>query len=161
MDQKNIKRRDVVPYDEFTKAYETVKKVVLTKKGQNPDPGAHEIEGEGLYSRNDANPYKAFGIPHDEKTANAADFTNANHVDVEDVKHDGKDQGKGVKEKELTQPAAVPDKKVTKEVEKISHLMNVGESREILESKAAELGITDAEDLSSDELEQKIAESTK
>lgn len=118
--QKEVKKRDVMEFDDFAKAYETAKKVIMTKKGQNADPGAHKIEGEGLYSRNDANPYKAFGIPHDEKTANASDFANANHVDVEDKNHDGKDP---IGKEKLNQPVGVADKKVTKEVDKMSNIL--------------------------------------
>jgi len=63
MDNFNVKRRDVLPFTEFLKAQDQAMKAVMAKDGQNPDPGAHAIQGEGLYSRNDANPYKAFGIP--------------------------------------------------------------------------------------------------
>lgn len=100
MDQKNVKKRDVLGYDEFIKAYQVVTKPVATKAGQNPDPGAHTIKGEDLYVRNDANPYKAFGIEHDEKIANASNNTNANQVDVYDGKAPGKDDGKTNKGKD-------------------------------------------------------------
>lgn len=82
MDQSNVKRRDVWTFDEFAKSYEQASKSVMLKKGENAHPGAHQITGEGAYVRNDANPYKAFGIPHDAKEANVNDRMNANRVHV-------------------------------------------------------------------------------
>jgi hypothetical protein len=82
MDQKNVKKRDVLPYEEFVKARDTAMKAVMTKSGENPNPAAHDIKGEDLYVRNDANPYQAMGIKHDEKLANINNKNNANQVDV-------------------------------------------------------------------------------
>lgn len=94
MKMSDIKKRDVMSYDDFLKAYITVTKPVATKEGENPDPGAHKIKAEGLYSRNDANVYKAAGIPYDEKTANSSNFANAKTVDIYDEKAPGKDDAK-------------------------------------------------------------------
>ena len=106
MDQRNIKRRDVLPYNEFIKARDTAMHAVMSKEGVNPDPGAHAIQGEGLYSRNDANPYKAMGIPHDEKTANINNTVNANSTAVQDKEHDGEDPtGDDAKSKTVTNVA--------------------------------------------------------
>ena len=91
MTQKDPKKRDVLPFNEFVKAHETAMKAVMTKKGENPDPGAHAIKGEDLYVRHDANIYKASGIPHDEKLANINNLNNANQVDVDDKANDGQD----------------------------------------------------------------------
>lgn len=91
MDQSNIKRRDVMNFDEFKESYDQARKTVMLKKGEKAHPGTHEIQGEGLYVRNDANPYKAFGIPHNEKEANANDKIFADRVHVYDGKADGKD----------------------------------------------------------------------
>lgn len=91
MTQKDVKKRDVLPFNEFVKAHETALKVIMTKKGENPDPGAHAIKGEDLYVRNDANIYKAAGIPHDEKQANINNNVNANQIDVQAKPHDGQD----------------------------------------------------------------------
>ena len=91
MTNKDVKKRDVLPFNEFVKAHETALKVVMTKKDENPNPAAHDIKGEGLYSRNDANPYKAFGIPHDEKTTDINNNANANKTDVQGKVHDGQD----------------------------------------------------------------------
>lgn len=103
MTNKNVKQRDVLPYNEFVKARDTAMKVVLTKKGDNPDPGAHAIKGEDLYVRNDANPYQAMGIPHDEKLANINNLNNANKTDVQEKPHDGQDPtGESSKKKEET-----------------------------------------------------------
>lgn len=97
MDQKDVKKRDVMSYDDFIKSYDQARKTVSIKAGQNPHPGAHAIEGEGLYVRNDANPYKAAGIPHNEKEANANDSVKADHVDVAGKPHDGQDSDKDPK----------------------------------------------------------------
>jgi len=82
MTNKDVKARDVLPYNEFLKARDTAMKTVMTKKGENPNPAAHDIKGEDLYVRNDANPYQAMGIPHDKKLANINNTNNANQVDV-------------------------------------------------------------------------------
>ena len=70
MDNKDVRKRDVMNFKEFAKAYEAAGKAIALKAGQNADPGAHAIQGEDLYVRNDANPYKAAGIPFDAKLAN-------------------------------------------------------------------------------------------
>lgn len=80
MTNKDVKKRDVLPFDQFVKAHETALKVVMSK--ENPDPGAHAIKGEDLYVRHDANIYKAAGIPHNEKIADANNSVNANQVDL-------------------------------------------------------------------------------
>lgn len=80
MDQTNVKKRDVLPFEEFVKAHETALKVVMSK--ENPDPGAHAIKGEDLYVKHDANIYKAAGIPHNEKIADANNLVTANQVDL-------------------------------------------------------------------------------
>jgi hypothetical protein len=83
MDNKDVKRRDVMGFDNFSKAYEQAGKVIPLKKGENAHPGAHAIQGENLYVRNDANPYKAMGIPHDEAQSDInPKYMNANQVDV-------------------------------------------------------------------------------
>ena len=92
MTQKDVKKRDVLPYEEFVKAHETALKLVKTKKGENPDPGAHAIKAEGLYSRNDSNVYKAAGIPLNDKEADISDTISANKVDVQPKPHDGQDK---------------------------------------------------------------------
>jgi hypothetical protein len=94
MNLKNIKKRDVMSYEDFKKSYDQVRKPVFTKEGENPDPGAHKIKGENLYVRNDSNPYKAFGIEHDEKQADINRTMSANQVDVFDGTAPGKDDGK-------------------------------------------------------------------
>ena len=91
MDQKNVKQRDVLPFNEFVKAHETALKVIMTKSGENAHPGAHDIKGEDLYVKHDANIYQASGIPHDEKIANANNLANARQVDVQGKPHDGQD----------------------------------------------------------------------
>ena len=106
MTQKDVKKRDVLPFNEFVKARDTAMKAVMTKKGENPDPGAHAIKGEDLYVRHDANIYKASGIPHDEKLANINNLNNANQVDVDDKANDGQDPtGEDVKSKTVTNVA--------------------------------------------------------
>lgn len=103
MDIKNVKKRDVLDFNTFVKARDTAMKAVMTKKGENPDPGAHAIKGEDLYVRNDANIYKAAGIPHNEKIANINNTSNANQVDVQGVPHDGQDPtGDDAKSKKTT-----------------------------------------------------------
>lgn len=84
MDPKDIKKRDVWTFDEFAKSYDQARKTVMTKKGENAHPGAHTIKAEGLYTRNDANVYKAAGIEHNEAEANVNDRMNANRVHVFD-----------------------------------------------------------------------------
>lgn len=83
MDNKDVKKRDVMDFDNFSKAYEQASKLIPLKKGENAHPGAHAIEGETLYVRNDANPYKAMGIPHDEEQSDVnPKYMTANQVDV-------------------------------------------------------------------------------
>ena len=83
MDQSNIKKRDVKDFDKFSNAYDLASKTVQMKQGQSAHPGAHVIEAENLYVRNDANPYKAMGIAYDEKQADInPKYMNANQVDV-------------------------------------------------------------------------------
>lgn len=83
MDNKDVKRRDVMDFDKFAKAYEQANKLIPLKKGENAHPGAHAIKGENLYVRNDANPYKAMGIPHKEELSDInPKYMNANQVDV-------------------------------------------------------------------------------
>jgi hypothetical protein len=91
MTQKDVKKRDVLPFNEFVKARDTAMKTVMTKKGEDPHPGAHAIKGEDLYVKHDANIYKAAGIPHDEKMADINNLANANGVDVQGKPHDGQD----------------------------------------------------------------------
>ncbi len=91
MTQKDVKKRDVLPFNEFLKARDTAMKAVMTKKGENPDPGAHAIKGEDLYVKHDANIYKASGIPHNEKIADSNNLASAAHVDVQEKPHDGED----------------------------------------------------------------------
>lgn len=106
MDQKNTKRRDVLDYNTFVKARDTAMKAVMSKEGVNPDPSAHAIKGEDLYVRNDANIYKAAGIPHDEKQADINNTVNANQTDVQAKPHDGEDPtGEDAKSKIVTIPA--------------------------------------------------------
>lgn len=106
MTQKDVKKRDVLPFNEFVKARDTAMKAVMAKDGVNPDPGAHAIKGEDLYVRNDANPYKAMGIPHDEKQANINNTVTANQVDVQAKPHDGEDPtGEDAKSKNVTDVA--------------------------------------------------------
>lgn len=83
MTPKDIKKREVLGFDEFIKAHETASKSVMLKAGENAHPGAHAMKGEDLFVKNDPNPYKAAGIPHDEKKADwNAKNMNANQVDV-------------------------------------------------------------------------------
>lgn len=106
MDQKNVKRRDVLPYSEFVKARDTAMKAVMTKKDQNPNPAAHDIKGEDLYVKHDANIYKASGIPHDEKMADLNNTANANQTNVQGAEHDGQDPvGDDAKSKNVTDVA--------------------------------------------------------
>lgn len=80
MDQKNVKKRDVMPFDEFTKSYDKAKSVV--KANGQAHPGARAIKAEELYYKNDANPYIAAGIKVDPSLANKNDKITANQVDV-------------------------------------------------------------------------------
>jgi len=106
MDQKDVKRRDVLPFNEFVKARDTAMKAVMSKEGVDPHPGAHGIKGEDLYVRNDANVYKAAGIPHNEDQADINNKVNANQTDVQAKPHDGEDPtGEDAKSKNVTIPA--------------------------------------------------------
>lgn len=102
MDQKNIKKRDVWTFDEFAEAYDQARKTVMLKKGEDAHPGTHKIQAEGSYVRNDANPYKAFGIPHNAQEANVNDRMNANRVHLFDQTKNNRveviTQGKGLGE---------------------------------------------------------------
>jgi hypothetical protein len=83
MDNKNIKKRSVMEFAEFSKAYDKAHKTVMLKDGDKAHPGAKDIKGEVLYVRNDANPYRAMGIPFDDKLADVnPKYMNANQVDV-------------------------------------------------------------------------------
>lgn len=82
MDNKNVKERRVMDFDKFKGAYDQAKKVIMLKKDESAHPGTHPIKGEPLYVRNDANPYKAMGIEHDEKIADINKYMSANKVDV-------------------------------------------------------------------------------
>ncbi len=113
MDNSNVKQRDVLDFKTFIKSYETASKVVELKKGENAHPGAHEITGENLYVRHDANPYKVAGIKHDEKQADINNFANANQVDVQGKEHDGQDPT-GAKTNEKSEPTKA-DKKAADE----------------------------------------------
>lgn len=105
MDLKNIKKRNVIDFDEFSKAYDEASKLVDLKKGQNAHPGAHAIKAEGLHYRNDANPYIAAGIPMDKpEDANKNDRNMAIQVDVYPKVHDGKDP---VEPSELAKTVAI------------------------------------------------------
>lgn len=80
---KDIKKRDVMDFDNFSKAYEQASKLIPLKQGESAHPGAHAIKGENLYVRNDANPYKAMGIPHNEEQSDVnPKYMTANQVDV-------------------------------------------------------------------------------
>jgi hypothetical protein len=106
MTQKDVKKRDVLPFNEFVKARDTAMKAVMTKKGENPDPGAHAIKGEDLYVKHDANIYKASGIPHDEKMADINNLATAASVTVQGSEHDGQDPtGEDAKSKNVTDVA--------------------------------------------------------
>lgn len=71
MDQKDVKKRDVWEFKEFSKAYDEAKKLIPLKKDELAHPGGHVIKAESLYYRNDANPYIAAGIEiEDPKEAN-------------------------------------------------------------------------------------------
>ncbi len=91
MDGKNVKKRDVLSFEDFAKAQDKAKKVIELKAGEKPHYGIKDIKGEAPYVRNDANPYVAMQIPHDEKIANANDFIQAKTVDVQEKPHDGQD----------------------------------------------------------------------
>jgi len=82
MTNKNVKERRVMDFDKFKGSYDQAKKVIMLKKDESAHPGANPIKGEPLYVRNDANPYKAMGIPHDEKIADINKYMSANKVDV-------------------------------------------------------------------------------
>lgn len=92
MTNKNVKQRDVMTFEEFRESYDQARKVVMLPANKDAHPGAHKIEGVDLYVRNDANPYKAFGIPHNEKIEDASRYSNANQVDIYDNAAPGKDQ---------------------------------------------------------------------
>jgi hypothetical protein len=81
MNQKDVKARKVMKFDQFAKSYDQAHKTV--KSENNPHPGMSPMKGEDLFVRNDANPYKALGIPHDEAQADInPKHMNANQVDV-------------------------------------------------------------------------------
>lgn len=82
MNNKDVKKRDVLGFDKFKDAYDQARKTVSLKKNENAHPGASPIKGETLYVRNDANPYKAMGIEHDEEIADNNRNMTANQVDV-------------------------------------------------------------------------------
>lgn len=83
MTNRNIKERKVMDFEKFKESYDNARKAVKLKDGDKAHPGAHDIKGEDLYVRNDANPYQAAGIPHDEDKANVnPKYMNANQVDV-------------------------------------------------------------------------------
>jgi len=88
MTSKNVKQRDVWTFEEFVKSTDLASKVTMLKKGENANPGAHTIKAESTYVRNDANPYKAFGIEHDERQADINDRMNANRTHIFDGKTD-------------------------------------------------------------------------
>lgn len=83
MTNKNIKERKVMDFKEFKNSYDKAKDSVELEKGKKAHPGANDIKGENLYVRNDANPYQAAGIPHDEEQADHnRKYMNANQVDI-------------------------------------------------------------------------------
>lgn len=84
MDNKKVKERNVLDFKEFVKVQENSHKPVMTKKGENPDPGGRPpITPEPLYFHNDANPYVAAGLmTGKEEDANRNDKMNARQVDV-------------------------------------------------------------------------------
>lgn len=136
MDQKNVKQRDVLPFTEFVKARDTAMKVVQTKKGENPNPAAHDIKGEDLYVKHDANIYKASGIPHNEKIADTNNLANANQVDVQGKEHDGQDTT-GKKANEKQEPSKA-DKKAAEESAALvgnAHAINVIDESKVNEGK--------------------------
>lgn len=140
MDQKDVKRRDVVNFDEFVKAYDKVKKAIPLKQGEKPHYGIHDIKGEDLYVKNDANPYKAMGIPHDEKKADVNQMNHTtNQVDVYDGKAEGKDDGKSDKGKDkATDPKQdAKEKKDFKDVVKIVNKLSLREGEEVALDEAA------------------------
>ena len=101
MDSNNVKKRDVMGYDDFINAYDQVRKTVPLKAGKKAHPGARDIKAEGLFYRHDANVYNAAGIPiPEEKDANIEDKITANQVNVQDAPHDGQDPLKGASVKD-------------------------------------------------------------
>lgn len=128
MNNKDVKKRDVLPFDEFLKAYDTAIKVVATKNGENPHPGAHAIKGEDLYVKGNANIYKAAGIPHNTELANVNDTINANSVSVQEKPHDGQDPN----DKKVI-PAGKPTKEDAKAAKEASALIGSAYSAVALE----------------------------
>lgn len=96
MDNKDIKKRDVMSFEKFAKAYERSKEVIQLKDGKDAHPQTHKIEAEGLYARHDANVYRAAGIPVG-KDGDANDKTMAGHDKPQEKPHDGQDPLPGSK----------------------------------------------------------------
>lgn len=98
MNNGNIKKRDVMSFDKFVDAYDRAKDVVQLKDGKDAHPQTHKIEAEGLWSRHDANPYNAFGIPVG-KDANINDRVIPGHTaePPQEKPHDGQDPLPGSK----------------------------------------------------------------
>jgi hypothetical protein len=134
-------------FDQFSEAWDTVRKVVMMKKGENANPAASEIQGEPLFTRNDANPYKAMGIPHDEATANInRNVLPGETVMVQNTKHDGKDQpdGKGNIDpqpvKDMDKEREKENKAASKDIPKQIHegLMDFDQFDELKEAESAQ-----------------------
>lgn len=97
MDNKDIKRRDVMSFEKFAKAYELAKTVVPQKGAETvTQMGTHKIEAEGLYARHDANVYRAAGIPVG-KDGDSSDRVMAGHDNPQEKPHDGQDPLAGSK----------------------------------------------------------------
>lgn len=97
MNDKDIKKRDVMSFEKFAKAYDQARKVVPQKGSETvPHPGAHKIEAEGLWARHDGNVYRAAGIPLP-KDADISDKTMAGHDVPQEKPHDGQDPLPGAK----------------------------------------------------------------
>jgi len=98
MDNKDIKKRDVMSFEKFAKAYELAKTVVPQKGAETvTQMGTHKIEAEGLWARHDANVYIAAGIPLP-KDANASDRVIPGHsTPPQEKPHDGQDPLPGAK----------------------------------------------------------------
>lgn len=82
MDQENPGKREVMDFKEFAKAYERVSKTVKASGDVPPRAGMRKIKAEDAYAHNDANPYRAAGIPVSDEVANRNDKMTAGQVDV-------------------------------------------------------------------------------
>ena len=73
-------------------------RIVATKQGENPHPGANEIKAQDVYVKHDANVYKAFGIQHNEEMADANHRTNAGVSTYEQVNESNCSDDEEIKE---------------------------------------------------------------